>query len=368
MHLMRRGLVFALLILAIATIPAVGEENPDTAGVGGVNWFAYPYVFYTPETDFAFGAGGIVYFRTKEDTLLNLSQILLSGYYTVNNQYSVSLQPELYFTRTGYYSSLNLAFSKILDKFYGVGNNTPESDKAPYLAKAFDIEAKFRMPVLLFAEVMLIDLIYDFRSYRVVDKKENPLLINDLVSGSDGGLSSGLGIGYVWDDRDNIYFPHSGMFHQFRAVFNMQAIGSDFDYNDYQLDLRGFYAVAPDNIIAAQVYAQAVRGFPPFYELAALGGSERMRGYFEGRFRDRNYITAQVEYRSIVWWRIGLVGFLGAGQVADRTREMSWNAFKPTYGFGLRFVLDTKEKVDIRVDFGWGRGTSGIYFAINEAF
>ncbi|MGB2958434.1 MAG: BamA/TamA family outer membrane protein, partial [Bacteroidota bacterium] len=283
-------------------------------------------------------------------------------------QYSISLKPELFFARNRYYSSLNLAFSKILDRFYGIGNDTPESDKAPYLATAVDIEAKFRMPALFLPDEILVDLIYDFRYYSVIDTKENPLLINDLVPGSGGGLSSGIGFGFVWDNRDNIYFPQSGMFHQFRAVFNMQAIGSDFDYNDYQLDLRGFYAVAPDNIIAAQLYAQAVRGFPPFYEMAALGGSERMRGYFEGRYRDRNYITAQVEYRSIVWWRIGLVGFLGAGQVADRTREMRWDEFKPTYGVGLRFVLDAKEKVDLRVDFGWGRGTNGIYFAINEAF
>jgi len=365
---MRLGLVCMLLMSAIATTTAGAEENPDTAGVGGVNWFAYPYAFYTPETDLAFGAGGILYFRTKKDRLLNPSQILLSGYYTVNNQYSISLQPELYFTRNGYYASLLLAFNKILDKFYGIGNETPESDRAPYLADAVDIEVKFRMPAILLPKEILADFIYDFRYYSVIDKKENQLLIDDLVPGSDGGLSSGLGFGYVWDDRDNIYFPNSGMFHQFRAVFNMKAIGSDFDYNDYRFDLRGFFPVASDNVIAAQLYGQFVRGFPPFYELAPLGGSQRMRGYFEGRYRDRNYLTAQVEYRSILWWRIGLVGFLGAGQVADRTRQMRLDEFKPTYGVGLRFVLDTKEKVDVRVDFGWGRETSGIYFAINEAF
>ncbi len=365
---MRRGFVYSLLVLLIAANTCDAEENPDTAGVGGVNWFAYPYIFYTPETELAFGAGGILYFRTESDRFLNPSQILLSGYYTINNQYSISVQPELYFARNRYYSSLLLAFNKILDKFYGIGNDTPESEKAPYLANAVDIEAKFRMPAIVLPEEILVDLIYDFRYYDVIDKKENPILINDLVTGSDGGLSSGIGFGYVWDDRDNIYYPNSGMFHQFRAVFNMQAIGSDLDYNDYRFDLRGYFGLAPDNVIAAQFYAQFVRGFPPFYELAALGGSERMRGYFEGRFRDRNYLTAQVEYRSIVWWRIGVVGFVGIGEVADRTRDMKLDEFKPTYGFGLRFVLDTKEKVDLRIDFGWGRGTSGIYFAINEAF
>jgi len=29
----------------------------------------------------------------------------------------------------------------------------------------------------------------------------------------------------------------------------------------------------------------------PFYELPALRGQNRMRGYFMGRYRDRNYVT-----------------------------------------------------------------------------
>ena len=51
---------------------------------------AYPYAFYTPETELAFGAGGIVTLYTGRDLILNPSKIGLSAYYTTNKQYQVT--------------------------------------------------------------------------------------------------------------------------------------------------------------------------------------------------------------------------------------------------------------------------------------
>ena len=37
-------------------------------------------------------------------------------------------------------------------------------------------------------------------------------------------------------------------------------------------------------------------------------------------------------------------------------------------GVGLRFALKDDDRLNIRIDRGWGRGTSGTYFTIGEAF
>ena len=42
------------------------DEDPDTLGIGGFNWFAYPFVFFTPETNWAFGAGGVISFKLTD--------------------------------------------------------------------------------------------------------------------------------------------------------------------------------------------------------------------------------------------------------------------------------------------------------------
>jgi hypothetical protein len=39
---------------------------------------------------------------------------------------------------------------------------------------------------------------------------------------------------------------------------------------------------------------------------AALGGQNLMRAYFTGRYRDRTYVAAQIEYRQY-FWRLGLL-------------------------------------------------------------
>jgi hypothetical protein len=41
---------------------------------------------------------------------------------------------------------------------------------------------------------------------------------------------------------------------------------------------------------------------------------------------------------------------------------------KPSYGLGIRFRLDELQKLDLRIDAGFGRGTNGIYFSVNQAF
>jgi hypothetical protein len=77
---------------------------------------------------------------------------------------------------------------------------------------------------------------------------------------------------------------------------------------------------------------------------------------------------AQAEYRTIVWWRLGMVGFFGLGDVAPQLSALRLDELKYSVGAGVRFVLDAKEKLNVRMDIGFGKDTAGLYFAIEEAF
>jgi outer membrane protein assembly factor BamA len=144
--------------------------------------------------------------------------------------------------------------------------------------------------------------------------------------------------------------------------------GSDFDFNRYILNLRQYLSITSNHLLAIQFYGNFVGGYSPFYELPALGGQNLMRGYFLGRYRDKQYVLAQAEYRTSLLWRIGLVGFAGVGDVTDRLELIQLSELKYSVGAGLRFALDVKEKLNVRIDFGIGKNSSGIYFAIEEAF
>jgi outer membrane protein assembly factor BamA len=122
-------------------------------------------------------------------------------------------------------------------------------------------------------------------------------------------------------------------------------------------------------VIALQTYDVFISGEAPFQMLGMLGGSYWMRGYYLGRYRDRNMITAQVEYRFPVWWRFGAVGFAGAGDVASDAGKFRADRFKHSVGCGVRFMFDTRERINARLDFGFGSDdNAGIYAMVLEAF
>jgi outer membrane protein assembly factor BamA len=148
-----------------------------------------------------------------------------------------------------------------------------------------------------------------------------------------------------------------------------RTIGSDFAFNRFSLDLRKYIRFSYSRCLALQTTFLFQSGDPPFWRMGLLGGSAEMRGYYLGRYRDRNMINLQAEYRWVpVLWRLGLVAFAGLGDVASTLGGFDLGSFKLAYGLGLRFVFDPKQRLHLRLDFGFGKGTSGVYFTAGEAF
>lgn len=342
------------------------QEESDSSD-SSLDFFGYPYAFYTPETNIAFGAGGMVYFRTSNQKRLNLSSILLSGYYTINNQYNITLTPEIYFSRNTMISTGKINFGKFLDKFYGYGSNSEEIDNPDYFTQNFGVNLDFQIRV---SEKLGLGLVYDLLYSDIIDKKSNSFLTNNSVAGSNGGISSGLGLKFTWDSRDFIHLPTNGGYYIFKVIYYTDPLGSDFSFNDYFLDFRRYFKIAKGHMIAVQAYGNFIGGDPPFYEMPRLGGSVTMRGFYEGRYRDKYFACIQAEYKTwlIEKWNLGIVTFAGIGDVAYQFSDFEIRNFKYSYGLGLRYIFDLHERLTLRADFAFGQNTSGVYFGIEETF
>ena len=107
-------------------------------------------------------------------------------------------------------------------------------------------------------------------------------------------------------------------------------------------------------------------GNPPWGLMAILGSSYSMRGYYEGRYRDKCVMDAQIELRQHVWKRNGVAVWVGAGTVFPRFSEFDMKHILPNYGFGYRWEF--KKRVNVRLDLGFGKHQTGFIFNINEAF
>jgi hypothetical protein len=80
-------------------------------------------------------------------------------------------------------------------------------------------------------------------------------------------------------------------------------------------------------------------------------------------------MTLQGEYRSPLWWRFGLALFGGISKVYPSIDVISVSHLKPNYGFGLRVLTDTKENINLRLDYAMGaEGQGGFYVYFGESF
>lgn len=354
-----------LIVLVLVNIYSGLAEKSDSTDTKNFNVRVYPYFFYTPETQLALGAAAISYFRTSPDTLTKLSKITLSGYYSTRKQYYVVLRPEFYLKQNAYRLYLDANFGKFYDKFWGIGNNTPDIETVDYVRMVYGFQLNLQTRIY---GNMKGGVILEIKNSTIKDKKDNPYLLYGDVTGSDGGMNSGIGAAFSYDSRDNIFYPGHGGFLEFQAIVFEEMLGGDFNFRRYLVNYRQYATMVHNHILALQLYGDFTSGVVPFYELPALGGQNTMRGYFLGRYRDKQYLMAQVEYRTILWWRLGMVGFLGVGDVAPQLSALRMDELKYSVGVGIRFVLDAKEKLNVRMDIGFGKNTAGLYFAIEEAF
>jgi len=363
---------FFILILALTgysqdedVLEEITKDNYDSTERKS-KFNGYPYVFYTPETELAFGAGGIFIFFTSKDTIVHPSKIGFGGYYSTNKQYKISMNNAYYFFENKLYFNVPISYGYFVDKFWGIGDDTETTGTESYKKRTFTAGMTIQIPPIAF----LADrtgLILDYNYTEITDKDTNMYLINDEVTGSNGGRFFGIGTDLVWDSRDNIFFPNRGGYQYLKFVLYPGA--GDFVFTVFEMDVKHFWKFSPDHVFASNFYLESVTGDPPFYQLPALGGAKRMRGFFSGRYRDRFYAMLQLEYRQYFWKRFGFVVFGGAGNVAHELLDYDFSTLKYSYGAGLRYQFNRKQKVNLRMDIGFGSGgNSGIYFGIEEAF
>ena len=372
MNMKTLAVIIASLV-CLATMPALSAPRPnDEPGAearGKREIVILPIVFYAPETKFAGGVGGLLTFRPRGAKPSDRpSSIYFYGIFTQLKQFSMSWEPEFYFGKGAYLLKGRLLIERYPDKFWGLGPETPDAAEEDYTPRSVQIEASFLKKVLPRAHIYA-GLQLRYEDFRIL--KAGPpggLLGRGAVAGSAGGSVVGLGFILNRDSRDDIFFPRRGDYWQLSALFNSRAFGGDFTYAAVKLEARKYVPVFASHVLAFQAQLQSVSGTPPFHSYAKLGSDLMMRGYYAGRFRDRVMAGVQAEYRMPLFWRFGVVGFAGLGNVGPKIGTLDLARLKHSIGAGLRFRVSSRETTNLRVDVAFGKNTSGVYFTAREAF
>lgn len=353
------GLICSCLLLISHSSQAASEE----AGAKKGDLILLPFAYYTPETSTAIVLTGI-YTRRPDEQNAKPSSLMAFVTYTAENQRAISIIPELY-TRSKLKITGRIGTMDFPDKFYGIGLEVTDDDEEDYVQVASNLSMAVQLEVF---SGLLAGVKYDYEDLKVEDVESGGLLDTGSVTGSKGGDVSGLGFLLTYDSRDDLFFPSRGYYTEAAAMSYGEGIGSDFKYDTYILDCRQF--ISPGSIIIGfQEYLHFSSGNPPFHRLAQLGGTDLMRGYFMGKFRDRNMAAAQVETRISLSQKFGLVLFGSAGSVASKPGDLGEGSLLTAFGTGLRYRVGKQEPINLRLDLALGEdGESGIYFTVREAF
>lgn len=327
-----------------------------------------PIVSYAPETNWGAGAGAKLLFKFRgSGAETRTSNMPIAATYTLNNQLLLYSGYTIFFNQEKYLLRGNIQYSKFPQFYYGIGNNTPDSNEELYDYSAFLLE-----PLLLrriTGKLFVGGGIRYYNIWNVILEPEGRLQQGD-VSGYNGSRSVGVEFAVTYDSRNNVLNATKGMLVEFTHGRYGETLGSTQTFHLTKVDVRQYMKVFRhrDDILAFQLYGYFSDGDVPLIELGALGGNELMRGYYEGRFLDKNFIALQAEYRLPISRRIGAVAFVGAGDVADKISNFRLETIKPSFGVGLRFKIVTEENLNIRFDYGFGKGTNNYYFNVAEAF
>lgn len=313
----------------------------------------------------SFGIGGMVsglYRVDRTDSITPPSDVQFFANVSLTGQYSFIFKGNHLFRYNKSRFTYDLAFqNKPLD-FWGISYDACNTNpKSRYTRRHIKLESDY---VYNITSKFYVGAALNMR-YTFISSIDNP---SYLEGQKESYFFTGIGASLCYDTRDFIPNPKRGIhllikevvYPKFLCTTGQNIFSTTLIFNYYQKMWKG-------SVLAFDLYGQYNGedvAWPLRPEVGA--GGMRMRGYYGGRYIDNNMMSAQMEVRQHVYKRFGVAAWVGCGTVFPSFKELKGEDLLINYGIGLRFEF--KHNVNLRVDWGFGRGTNGIVFGMAEAF
>jgi outer membrane protein assembly factor BamA len=171
------------------------------------------------------------------------------------------------------------------------------------------------------------------------------------------------------DLRDEPGNPRSGGRYTASWTSFQDQKSGDYDFGQYDIEAQQYFPFFNQRrviVVRAKTTLTQTASEVPFFMQPTLGGSEDLRGYHEYRFRDRNMVVLNAEYRWEAFSGLDLAAFADAGDVAAKTSDLRLTDFHTSYGAGLRF--NTAKSVFLRLDLGFSKEGRRLFIKFGHAF
>jgi hypothetical protein len=373
----------------------------------------FPVVSYSPETKLTLGALGYLYPNLKtEDPETVQSYINFLALYTFNNQVLVETNWELFTNGNKMRFLGGMEFARYPNRNYGLGNvaDTKVIEYELLEGQAIDSTINnykrysimwfnFRLGALkeltnhLYGGVIAdVEYVWNFEELADSVKITQGQSEIEVLEKNTLGFRAGLGLNLIWDSRDYILSSSSGSFINLSAIYYGSYLGSKYDYYTISMDARTYLNPVGRQTLALRGLVN-FRGTSeeslPLRGLSKVGGSNLLRGYFNGTFQNNNLIALETEYRIPFWkegnlgpiyhyWkRLAMTVFASGAQVFGPNESLNASTFNFAVGAGLRILFNEQSRTYLRIDYafgltpnagGPGNSQRGLYFTFGEAF
>ena len=318
---------------------------------------------YSTDTELGLGLVAAGLYRNHDtDSLLPPSNVPIIGDVSTVGFYMLGVRGTNIFPHDRYRLSYTTFFYSFPSDFWGIGFDNGNDDGNKSEMRRWQAKAK----VTLLRK--LGDNLYAGPSATFDYVRGSRIERPELLDGMDSETwNIGLGLSVVYDSRDVLTNPHKGYYLDISQSVRPKFMGNDYAFATTDIQADGYWPAWKGATLAADFRTTLNFGNPSWAMMALLGNSYSMRGYYEGRYRDKHKAEAQIELRQHVWRRNGIVVWAGLGTVFGKFSQLRAYRLLPNAGIGYRWEF--KKDVNVRLDYGFGKGgQSGFIFNINEAF
>jgi outer membrane protein assembly factor BamA len=334
----------------IAAAPAVDTANPKKKKF---SFTGMPILTYSGPFGSITGFNTSAFFHigNKKDTISPASQLGLGGGGNQDFTWFGALFTQLYLNEDRWRITAGLGVGNLNFQYYQTVTGSEEGGFENYNS----------MSRFFFAKVMR-KVTGRFYAGGFISMKHSKTSFDDKPDSTLAVDANGFGPSLLIDSRNNIYSPRKGWQVAMDYTFNPKWTGSDSLFSTLRAYANWYVSLGQKTVLASRISGVASIGSVPFSGQHTVGGRD-IRGYSDGKYRGNQVFAAQTELRWKFYRRWGAVFFTGLAFT-----EQPASGVLPAAGIGIRFLAIRAQNINIGIDGALGKGDTGIYFRINEAF
>lgn len=355
--------LFICILVGLVHFVAFAQESD----IKDKKFILFPMGFYQPETGVGLGVISILNHENPQPGLYSRTTLMLSG--TARGQTFLNLKPLFYSHERKVEWSGRLSGSYSPSRYHGreevqLYDYEKYTDKQQHLSGMVGYE---------WTEDSWIKIGFAKEDRALFAEPASDQMKIEIQKLGEKHELRGIVISLEKDSRDFPNSPTTGhwarLTHTRWDLLRPELGVGDSVVSAIEADARLYRQFKEGVVGAAQIQGGQINGeVIPFHQLYFVGGSSKLRGYYQGRFRDRAQVMTQVELRKEYSEKWGSHAFVGVSRLGPELGALGSRATLASAGVGGFYFLDPVGRAKLKLDLGFSSTGYGVYFSMGDAF